>query len=899
MTEPTITTDNTQRPLNIAQQCHENDIAKLVLVHEPGLEALIGSLHASGSLFEKPVNIQKARDDHAHFRRAMEHKGVKVLSVREILALHCEDNLRYRVALEELALEVLQYKLIKKHHQPSSSSSSSTVADQQHNTPHSTHGIITPVSPPPPATNSGSENNTPTNHLNRPSSPSSGQQQQACNGSGSGNGGAPPSQFNLTKVQKHLLSDDYKRECLARMGTNDLIDLIMLGPTCGLAASHSNTPLRLDNLQMKPLLNLTFTRDQQIVTNKGLVLMNMGSIQRARETRIMNFCFNKLSVPILGKIEAPGTCEGGDFISGGADLCFIGTGLRTNQHAIDQFLENDWFGTRRVAVCRDLFDCDQQRMHLDTVFNVCSHNCVVMLDTMIGEQSPIRRLVTEYTQVINEQTGKKEYIVTRKDVELSRYVQEEGYHIIPITQEQQSAYGINFLNLGNGFLIGADESTARTILKSEHFDGDVQVIDFTGMISMFGCLHCCSQVLQRQPAPVNFKHHQAIEPTTVQRADVLVKHAATTTAGLCQNLLLVSPSYYDPTSVVEPKHQHHVPNVLHAALAQQEDIENSSRSRPLNPDNLHHNDESSNQERTLSQAKEQLQQQESPSRTRSFVHSVPNILNADATADKSLNLAFSHLDGVLNVHQVNTFLFAQYTNDKNRNSVFAGHSLTSINGKAIFYPGADRKLGLTELIERLYSKENVLNLDQQNDLGNVSFHGGNIVFDRCNSKAFVARVPETGLNQESIDAIAQSMGAIGVSTHVFNVKKQDGTCTQFVDNNTNAYLFIGSKFALLCPEMIEESELQELRSLVSNNGQRTIVDITRDQQQNFAISGVVEVAGSEMKPILIVSESAWSTLREEQQQQLFGFAHRVETVELGAIEDIQGGSLNDMVVTLF
>jgi len=851
------------RVLNLAQQCHENDIAKLVLVHEPGLEALIGSLHASGSLFEKPVNIQKARDDHMQFRKSMENKGVKVLSVREILAMHCEDNLRYRVALEELALEVLQYKLMKKHTVGPSVSPTSAA---------SSHGVsaISPL-----VDTTGANQAASTVHSAQISVDTS----------------------SLTKVQKHLLSDDYKRQCLAKMGTNDLIDLIMLGPTCGLAASHSNTPLRLDNLQMKPLLNLTFTRDQQIVTNKGLVLMNMGSIQRLRETRIMNFCFNKLSVPILGKIEAPGTCEGGDFISGGADLCFIGTGLRTNQHAIDQLLQNDWFGTRRVAVCRDLFDCDQQRMHLDTVFNVCSNNCVVMLDTMIGEQSPIRRLVTEYTQIVNAETGHKEYIVTRKDVELSRYVQEEGYHIIPVTQEQQSAYGINFLNLGNGFLVCADESTGRTILQSEHFDGDVQVIDFSGMISMFGCLHCCSQVLQRQPAPINFKHHKAAVDAPVVPAEVLVKREGVA-SDLCQNVLLVSPSYYDPTGVVEPKHQNHSHIELH-----QEDLESASRSRPLNPDHLRGTSMrfTSSPVHIEEHGTNTTGEGSSINQTRSFIHSVDTILNADTTADKSLNLSFSNLDGLLNVYDVNSFLFAQYTNDKNRDAVFAAHLLTTINGKAIFFPlpespKAERKEGLNELIEKLYGKENVVEFNKIATKESEKFHGGNVVFDRAAARAFVARAQ--GENPDTINAITECMKSIGFSTHVFNIKKQNES-NLYVDNNTNSVVFVGSKFALICPEMIEEGDLAELRTLLSHNGQRTIINVTSEQQQNYAISGVVEVVGAQKKPVLMMSEKAWMSLTQEQQQQLLNFVEIVETVDIDAIEDINGGSLNDMVVTLY
>jgi arginine deiminase len=82
------------------QQCHENDMAEVVLVHEPGIEALFGSLHASGSLFEKPVNLQKARENHQGFRNVLNRRNIKVLTVRDVLEMHCENNFKYRVELE-------------------------------------------------------------------------------------------------------------------------------------------------------------------------------------------------------------------------------------------------------------------------------------------------------------------------------------------------------------------------------------------------------------------------------------------------------------------------------------------------------------------------------------------------------------------------------------------------------------------------------------------------------------------------------------------------------------------------------------------------------------------------------------------------------------------------------
>lgn len=39
-------------------------------------------------------------------------------------------------------------------------------------------------------------------------------------------------------------------------------------------------------------------------------------------------------------------------------------GLRSNMYAVNYMMERDLFGTRKVAVVKDYFDQDQQRMHL-------------------------------------------------------------------------------------------------------------------------------------------------------------------------------------------------------------------------------------------------------------------------------------------------------------------------------------------------------------------------------------------------------------------------------------------------------------------------------------------------------------------------------------------------------
>ena len=62
-----------------------------------------------------------------------------------------------------------------------------------------------------------------------------------------------------------------------------------------------------------------------------------------------------------GAVRAPGYLEGGDFCPASVDLCFVGVGLRSNMIAVQQLMDEDLFGSRRVAVVRDDFEQNQVR----------------------------------------------------------------------------------------------------------------------------------------------------------------------------------------------------------------------------------------------------------------------------------------------------------------------------------------------------------------------------------------------------------------------------------------------------------------------------------------------------------------------------------------------------------
>jgi arginine deiminase len=386
------------------------------------------SMHPNGSLYERPINLATAVSEHRNFRETLQAQGVRVHTVRGLLALDTDHDMRARLELEDFAFERLTYVL--------------------------------------------SSDSKP-----------------------------------LTAQQEHFISDDYKRDAISAMSTDQLVEIVLTKPTVTLRKADKNTEMQTVNVTFEPLGNLVFTRDQQITTAKGIVMCRLSSPQRSDETRVLEFCFHKLGITPIGHIPAPGTLEGGDFIPCG-DVSFVGVGLRSNQAAIDYLMDNDLLGhgSHRLAVVRDTCDQNQDRMHLDTVFNVVSDDVCLMSDNTVGLDAAFPRFVDEYSR--DPATGK--YTVSREKVEHAQYMRENGFAVIPIPAKFQLAYGCNVLNLGEGRIISVHADAARLLARyftrAAERTGrpiSIQVIPFRSITSMYGSVHCASCVLRRVHKPAS------------------------------------------------------------------------------------------------------------------------------------------------------------------------------------------------------------------------------------------------------------------------------------------------------------------------------------------------------------------------------------------------------------
>ena len=112
---------------------------------------------------------------------------------------------------------------------------------------------------------------------------------------------------------------------------------------------------------------------------------------------------------------------------------------------------------------------------------------------VIGDQSPLRRLVDEYVREEGDDTDAPLYRLTRSGIEFSRFLTDEGYHIVPISRQHQLEYACNVLNLGDSTLLSCHPETARQLVRCPQFHGTVQLLEFGAVTSMYGSLHCSSQ----------------------------------------------------------------------------------------------------------------------------------------------------------------------------------------------------------------------------------------------------------------------------------------------------------------------------------------------------------------------------------------------------------------------
>jgi len=116
------------------------------------------------------------------------------------------------------------------------------------------------------------------------------------------------------------------------------------------------------------LADSVFTHDPSLMTDHGAVILSMGKRLREPEPALHAAAYDRIGVPILGRIEAPGRVEGGDCVWVDTRTLAVGRGVRTNQEGIQQLA--NLLGPKGISVFGfdlPLWQGEEACLHLQSV----------------------------------------------------------------------------------------------------------------------------------------------------------------------------------------------------------------------------------------------------------------------------------------------------------------------------------------------------------------------------------------------------------------------------------------------------------------------------------------------------------------------------------------------------
>jgi N-dimethylarginine dimethylaminohydrolase len=188
-------------------------------------------------------------------------------------------------------------------------------------------------------------------------------------------------------------------------------------------------------------LDAVYTHDASLPTDRGLVPMHPGKMNRVPEAYAhREFCLG-LGIPTLGEISQPGTAEAGDIVWLDSKTLLIGNGYRTNACGIAQIRE--LLASERVEVI-------SAPLPHGSGPSACLH--LMSLLSLLDDETVLVDLPC-------------------LAVETVRLLQARSLRLIPIDTSERETLACNVLALGKRRLLALEENPkTNQRLRAEGFD---------------------------------------------------------------------------------------------------------------------------------------------------------------------------------------------------------------------------------------------------------------------------------------------------------------------------------------------------------------------------------------------------------------------------------------------
>ena len=219
---------------------------------------------------------------------------------------------------------------------------------------------------------------------------------------------------------------------------------------------------------------------------------------------------------------------------------------------------------------------------------------------------------------------------------------------------------------------------------------------------------------------------------------------------------------------------------------------------------------------------------------------------------------------------------------------------TSPNGKVFVYPmyapsrRAEKRHDILKTLSKQFKVKDLQDWTEFEAEGRFLEGTGSMVMDHDNKLIYAAISERTSIAVLERFAAENRYQAIA-----FLATDKDG----FPVYHTNVVMTMGSAFCVLCEEAIaEEWELIAVRQLLEST-HHSIIPITREQMHSFA-GNMLEVKNDKGEHLLVLSQTAYDSLRKEQKQMLEAYA-KLLPIAIPTIEQAGGGSVRCMMAEVF
>jgi N-dimethylarginine dimethylaminohydrolase len=185
-------------------------------------------------------------------------------------------------------------------------------------------------------------------------------------------------------------------------------------------------------------MDSVYCRDASIATDKGMILCTMGKAGRMNEPAAVEKMYRELGVPILGRIEAPGSVEGGDVAWLDQHTLAIGRTYRTNADGIRQMRELlTPSGVNVLEVQLPHYKGPSDVFHLMSIFSPVAKDLAVVYSPLMP-------------------------IVFRDEL------MKRGYQLVEVPDQEFESMGCNVLAIGprQCIMVKGNETTKARLLQA-------------------------------------------------------------------------------------------------------------------------------------------------------------------------------------------------------------------------------------------------------------------------------------------------------------------------------------------------------------------------------------------------------------------------------------------------